>query len=169
MSHTYTTPAQDAARIRKTLKAAKIGNSRQISVRAKSYSLGSSLNIEINDPAVDIREVMTIAASSERVQYDSATGEVLCGGNRHLFVRYSDAAAEAFAASNADALAKMMNGNNEDWTEVDGKRFRLCRSEVYSGDMELERVDECGKRHWLPRREYLNAVTLSAAILYQRG
>lgn len=174
MSTKYTTATEDAARIRKTLKASNIANARQVSVRAKSYSMGSSLDISINDPAVDIKEVRTIAQSSEHVRRCEYTGEILCGGNRHLFVSYSTTAAEAFAAANVEAIAKLMEfpedeGHGGEVVEIEGRRLCVFKSLQYAGDLELATMDDlCGRRRWLPRRQYLTAVEMAKAILSMR-
>lgn len=107
MSYTYQSPAEAAAEIRGKLKALYGITSRQVSVRAKSFSMGSSLDVTINDPAVDIREVRNVADSKEKIDRDMY-GEILSGGNHYLDVRYGDKAAEAFAAANADAIAKLV-------------------------------------------------------------
>jgi len=78
---TYTTPAQDAARIRSTLKKMGVGQ-KKVSVRSSS----GSISIEIHDPTVDIKEVKNVSASSESIRYCEATGEILCGGNRFVFI-----------------------------------------------------------------------------------
>lgn len=175
MSTKYTTAAQDAARIRKTLKAAKIANTRQVSIRARSYSLGSSIDVVIHDHTVDIKEVRTIAQSAEHVRRCEYSGEILSGGNRYLSVSYSDAAAEAFAAVNADAIAKLMifpsgESHGGDVVEIEGRRLCVFKSVQYGGDLELATMDDLSfRRHWLPRREHLNPVTMAKAILSMRA
>lgn len=174
MGTKYTTASEDAARIRKTLKAANIANARQVSVRSKSYSMGSSLDVSINDHTVDIKEVRTIAQSSEHVRRCEFSGEILSGGNRFLTVSYSTAAAEAFAAVHADAIAKLLQFPEGDMhggevVEIDGRRVCVFKSMQYAGDLELCAMDELSApRRWLPRRQYLTALEMAKAILSMR-
>ena len=174
MSTKYTTAAEDSARIRKTRKSAKIANARQVSVKAKSYSMGSSLTISINDHTVDIKEVRTIAQSSEHVRRCDYSGEILSGGNRYLTVSYSAEAAEAFAALHADAIAKLMQFPEGDMhggevVEIDGRRLCVFKSMQYAGDLELSSLEEfASRRRWLPRRQYLTPAELAKAILSMR-
>ena len=83
----YTTAAQDAAVIRGQLKA--LGwTSRQVSVRSSEYSMGSEVRVVIKDPSVPIDVVRGIAKQAEYIRRD-AHGDILGGGNRFVYVRYS--------------------------------------------------------------------------------
>ena len=97
--------------IRTKLKEAHGITSRQVSVRIRH---GSSINIDINDPSVDIKEVENIAKGYESVDRCEFSGEILAGGNTFVFVDYTakakDAAYEAkkeFWDGVADAYAKL--------------------------------------------------------------
>jgi len=81
----YTTPAEDAANIRAQYKA--LGwSQKMISVRAKSFSMGSSITVEIKSAEVDRDEAEKIAVNvAERIDRDWY-GDILNGGNRYVHV-----------------------------------------------------------------------------------
>jgi copper chaperone CopZ len=165
MNTKYQSPAEAAAEIRGKLKKLYGITSRQVSVRCASFSMGSSLDVTINDPAVDIREVRNVADSKEKISRCEMTGEILSGGNRYLDVRYGKKAAEAFAAANAEALAKLVSnlpavgsGTSGPEVEIDGKRLIVCRAD---NGCDLIVRDVTGPESyrvmpaWLPREDYL--------------
>lgn len=160
--------AQASQTIRQKLKKLHGITSRQVSVRIKTYTLGSSIYITINDPAVDIREVQNVANKHERVDYDQFTGEILCGGNTHLFVGYSDAAAEIYAKQNAMALATLMLNihDREDGpqVELEGRTFYI---ENDGRDLTL-RTTGMSKSGWIPDASRLTPALLARSILAMR-
>jgi hypothetical protein len=87
---TYLSTTDRAAIIRKALKA-KGWNSRDVSVRADYYSMGSSLRIVIKNADVPLSVVEAIANEHESIDRDQF-GEILSGGNRFVDVGYSSAA-----------------------------------------------------------------------------
>lgn len=95
----YTSPAEDAAKIRAALKARGI-TSRQVSVKSSSFSMGSAIDVTIKAPGISVKMVREIAETFERVSRCEITGEILSGGNRYVSVtldwRMLDAAAERF-------------------------------------------------------------------------
>lgn len=88
--------AAAANRIRTELKALFGWTSRDVSVRADSYSMGSTIRVTIKTARVIAAEVERIANSEEDVRRDH-TGEILCGGNRFVDVSYSDELMAALA------------------------------------------------------------------------
>lgn len=170
---TYTSPAEDAAHIRAECKRLLGANQRQVSVRSRSYSMGSSLDIDIHDPAVDITKVREIAEPHESISRDEYTGEILSGSNRYLTVRYSDKAAEAFTASHPD-LVKLLaevpaQGSGRIYLvlPVDGRRVYLSRD---GWQLSLRDMNAAGgKPHWLPDAPHLTVQHLAAAVLGMRG
>lgn len=94
MMTTYISTTDRAAIIRTALKHQHGWSSRQVSVRADYYSMGSSINVTIKDPNVPLDVVTTIAKQQERVDRDCATGEILSGGNRFVHISYSSAVLE---------------------------------------------------------------------------
>ena len=147
---TYQTPAEAAADIRRELKAKGI-SSRQVSVRAKSFSMGSSIDIEIHDPAVSIKTVHAAADAKEKIDRDM-WGEILSGGNRYLHVSYSNRAVDAFLAANAEACAALLRDlppqhSNVGGPEVqlDGKRLVVFR-EHNGVSLMVRNVDDCSQR-----------------------
>jgi hypothetical protein len=73
--------AEDAKEIRRTLK--KQFPLTKFSVRSKSYSMGSSINVSWLDGPTS-QEVKEITKSKKQVSYDSC-GEILSGGNQFVF------------------------------------------------------------------------------------
>ena len=98
-----------AAEIRATLKARHGWNARQVSVRASYYSMGSSIDVTIKDPAISLPTVKAIAEGAEHIRRCEATGEILGGGNRYVSVRYSHEAQEILGRRYADAVQRAVN------------------------------------------------------------
>lgn len=126
---TYTSTTDHAADIRQTLKARYGWTSRDVSVRAESYSMGSSIHVRIKNPAVAIEPVRAIAMQSEDISRDERTGEILSGGNRFVYVSYTADALTALAAPHVDAVrrAKQDLEHSSDHTliPIDGTEFLL--------------------------------------------
>jgi hypothetical protein len=81
----YTTPAEDAAQIRAAYK--RHGwSSKDISVRARSYSMGSSIDVVVKRPGIPLAVVKGIAETCEKIDRCEITGEILSGGNRFVSV-----------------------------------------------------------------------------------
>ena len=78
--------------IRSKLKKTYGITSRQVSVRTRH---GSSINVDINDPEVDIKEVENIAKGYESVDRCEFSGEIFAGGNTFVFVDYTAKAKQA--------------------------------------------------------------------------
>lgn len=96
---TYTSATEDAAAIRKALKAQGI-TSRQVSVVAENFSNGSAVNILVKAPGISVATVKEIAEPFERIRRCDYTGEILSGGNRYVSIAIDhvplDARAETF-------------------------------------------------------------------------
>ena len=103
------TTTDHAARIRADLKRLHGWTSRQVSVRAEYFSLGSSIEIVIKDPAIPRKAVKAIAEPAERLHRCEITGEILGGGNRYLSVRYSNEAQAIHGRRYADAVQRAVN------------------------------------------------------------
>jgi hypothetical protein len=89
MTRTYTSAAQDAATIRAAIKERWGLSSRQVSVRAEEYSMGSSVNVRVKAAGAPLAAIEELARSvAERIRRDDATGEILSGGNRFVFVEW---------------------------------------------------------------------------------
>ena len=85
-----------AAAIRQTLKARYGWSSRQVSVRADYYSMGSAIRVTIKDAAVMPSTVEAVAKQAESIDYCQVTGEILSGGNRFVTVSYDQDVLTAF-------------------------------------------------------------------------
>ena len=92
-----TTAAEAAREIRTRLKAAGVP-ARAVSVRASSYSMGSTISVKILDIAIDFATVKAAANPEEHVRRDEY-GEILGGGNRFVDLSYCDDVLAAVAAS----------------------------------------------------------------------
>ncbi len=103
----YTSCAESAAKIRSAYKA-RGWNSRQISVRADTYSMGSSVRIEIKDGSIPLHVARSLADGQERIRRDEHSGEILSGGNRFVFVELSDQARAFKAAPYVAAVVRAM-------------------------------------------------------------
>lgn len=76
----YTTPAQDAAEIRKAFKVAGI----KASVRTQTYTGGSTIQVDLKKGS--FKAAKEIALGFEKVDRCSVTGEILGGSNRYISV-----------------------------------------------------------------------------------
>lgn len=96
MSQTQSLSTTDrAAAIRAALKARHI-SSRQVSIRAEYFSMGSAIRVSIKDAAVPLALVKAIAEDHESIRRCEMTGDILSGGNRYVTVSYAQSALERF-------------------------------------------------------------------------
>jgi hypothetical protein len=100
------TTTEYAAQIRQALKRQHGWSSRQVSVRAEYFSLGSSIEIVVKDPSIPLPAVKAIAQRAESIRRDEMTGEILGGGNRYVSVTYSHEAQEIIGRRYADAVQR---------------------------------------------------------------
>ena len=70
--------ASEAKTIRANLKAAGY-NQKRVSVRSNSYSMGSSVRVEVKDPTADFKLIERIAKGEESYSRCEASGEILSG------------------------------------------------------------------------------------------
>ena len=103
------TTTEHAAEIRETLKREHRWTSRQVSVRAEHFSMGSSIHVEIKDPAVPLPVVKAVAETAERIHRDERTGEILGGGNRYVSVCYSREAMTIIGRRYGDVVQLAVN------------------------------------------------------------
>ena len=87
----YVSPAEAAKNIRSSLKAKGVP-ARAVSVRSDS----GSISVVVKDSSVNYSMVKEIAQGQERVSRDMY-GDILSGGNRHVFVRLDDDMVKAVA------------------------------------------------------------------------
>ncbi len=136
-----TSTAQLSKTIRDTLKKAYGITSKQVSIKTHNYSMGSSIYINIHDPAIDIKDVENIANPKESVRRDES-GEILSGGNRFVFVGYSDRARAALQAQpdvatliqalidgeqpKGDSSGTMVTSGEHEYCLTIRDGFRLC-------------------------------------------
>lgn len=129
MESTYIGTTERAALIRAELKKRHGWKQTDVSVRARHYSLGSSIDISIKNPAVPLAAVKEIAVEHESIDRD-ASGEILSGGNRFVSVGYSSEAREALAAQWLPAVQaaaeELANSDNASYLfPVEGTAFLI--------------------------------------------
>lgn len=120
-----------AAQIRAALKA-KGWTSRDVSVRAEYYSMGSSIHVVIKNPDVPLAPVEAEANAHEKIDRDQ-WGDILSGGNRYVHVNYSSEANAALARRHMDAMtaaAAVLDSYGQDsnaLVDIGATGFRLGR------------------------------------------
>lgn len=92
---------EHAKEIRATLKAKHGWSTRDVSVRSKYFSMGSSVDVTIKNPTVPLPVVKAIAEAAESIRRCEITGEILSGGNRYVSVSYSHEAQAMIASGYA--------------------------------------------------------------------
>ncbi len=76
-----------AKEIRQTLK--KLGyTSRQVSVRAQYFSMGSEITVKIKDITCNFAAIHEIAHAHARIHRCAYSGDILGGGNRYIDVSW---------------------------------------------------------------------------------
>jgi hypothetical protein len=98
-----------AAQIRSTLKKAHGWSSRQVSVRSEYFSMGSSIDVIVKDPAIPLPAVKEVAEGAESIRRCEVSGEILSGGNRYVSVRYSHEAQQTIGARYLEAVQKAVD------------------------------------------------------------
>jgi len=94
---------EKTAAIRKELK--KHGwNSRQVSVRGRSCTYSSAIDVRVRDPKIPLAVVERIANEHADVRRCEVTGDILMGGNTYVSVSYEAGALDPYVAA---VLTKM--------------------------------------------------------------
>ena len=101
----YQNATDAAAEVRAALKKAGF-SSKQVSVRAEYFSLGSAINVRIKDGQVPLPLVKDIAEGKERISRCEITGEILGGGNRYVNLSISPEAKALKARRFIEAVEK---------------------------------------------------------------
>lgn len=156
MSSTYLTATEKAAKIRATYK--RLGwTSRDVSVRARTFSMGEDVRVEIKSPRVDYLQAKKIAEGEEEIARDQF-GEILSGGNTyvnvslsrevglHIVHKYLDIlnkAAEKLDPKDPNMLALIEGLPGKWWLGLQdyGRGFKLWRDDSFvCGRMDLEGI-----------------------------
>ena len=98
-----------AAQIRSTLKNKHGWSSRQVSVRAEYFSMGSSIEVTVKDPAIPLPVIKSVAEGAESIRRCEISGEILGGGNRYVSVKYSHEAQQAIGSRYLEAVQKAVD------------------------------------------------------------
>ncbi len=123
---------EKAKDIRTELKKRYGWTGKQVSVKSDHYSLGSSINVRIKDPAVWIKQVEDIAESKEEVRRDEWTGEILGGGNLYVNVNYEHAALKVRAArylADVQEVAGQLEAGTSSLLRIPGTPYLLGRNQ----------------------------------------
>jgi hypothetical protein len=112
------TSIRPAQALRTALKAAGF-NARRVSVR----EYHNTLRVTVRDVSASLSKVTAIAAPFERVSRCETTGEILCGGNIFVNVRYTK---EAVAPVKAAILVVLDSAPADQWVAVLGN-FRAVK------------------------------------------
>jgi hypothetical protein len=108
-----------AAQIRSTLKVKHGWTSRQVSVRAEYFSMGSSIEVTVKDPAIPLPVVKAIAEGAESIRRCEVSGEILSGGNRYVSVRYSHEAQQTIGARYLEAVQRAVEAVTPDSSRLE--------------------------------------------------
>lgn len=146
------TTTEEAADIRAQYKA--LGwSSRDVSVRADYFSMGSSIRVLVKSVKVDPHKARAIAEGRERIDRCEYTGEILSGGNRYVHVdyspEYSEILARRFIAQVEAAAALLATESDSALVIIEGTDGR--------GFLSHGQWRGCGMQLWLDddiRRQY---------------
>lgn len=131
MMNSSLSTTEHAAYIRHQLKTQYGWTSRQVSVKARSYSMGSSIDVRIKDASVPIAVVKEIAQKAERIDRDPS-GEILSGGNRFVSVSYDSdvlqAMGERWSPAVEAAAGQLADGDDHSLIAITGTAMYVGRS-----------------------------------------
>ena len=123
---------EHAASIRGQLK--KMGwSSRDVSIRANYYSMGSSIDVNIKNPRVSLEKVKKIAEQAEVIRRDDYSGEILGGGNRFVHVSYTSEAMQELCSKYLPAIniavARLARENENALIDVEGTPYLIGKNQ----------------------------------------
>ncbi len=126
------TTQERAKAIRQALKREHGWTAKHVSVRSHLYSMGSSIRIVIKDATVLRPAVERIANEHESVRRCEYSGDILSGGNRFVFVEYSEEArqamAEPYKAPVSAAMAELAPDDDRTLKPVKGTGAHVGRN-----------------------------------------
>jgi len=121
---------EKAGHIRKTLKQYGI-TSKQVSVRSKYFSGGSSIDLNIKDMLVDFQLVESIAQAQEKIDRCEVTQEILSGGNTYVHTQYDWKIKDAFIEELKVTYAKEIETLEKEGDVVIGN-YSIKKSDSYN-------------------------------------
>ncbi|EIV99897.1 hypothetical protein [Thermoanaerobacter siderophilus] len=101
-----------AEEIRKRLKNHGI-TSRQVSVRAKTYTFDEAIDVRIKDLSVSKKLVETIAEEYKYIRWDEFTNEILNGGNIYVSVDFDYEALRKKAKEFTEVAKRILKERNK--------------------------------------------------------
>ena len=131
------TATEIATQIRTRLKSEMGLTGKQVSVKAKSFSMGQSVDIFVK-AITDFRKIEGIAYEFQHIRRDEVTGEVLSGGNTYISVEPDWDFRSALSLSLMEVSSAIWGKLAEDGDMVEHGGFELVRSRdavrIYKGD-----------------------------------
>lgn len=151
MNTTPTTTADHAAVVRQALKTRFGWTSRDVSVRADNFSMGSALRLRIKSTRVSAAAVREVASASERIDRDERTGDILSGGNRYVSVSWDEdvlaAVGAPYVARVEAAVAAREDAGDSSLIPVEGTPYMVgrgrCGNEYSVWEREAGHRQEC--------------------------
>jgi len=117
-----------AETIRDQLRARFDIKPRQVSVRIHRYSMGSSINVTVKDPDLDLAPIREIAEGQQQVRRCEITHDILSGGNLFINAHYSmdalDTRRERLRAPVESAIAKSREAGDDAMRPVEGTSIK---------------------------------------------
>lgn len=139
------TNKERSAAIRAEIK--KLGyNSRQVSVRSGFCGYSDYTHITIKDAKADIKEIEKACKKFQSVDYDSATGEILAGGNTYIHVQYDYDAISKATEANIEKAESLVNDIDDYYVlfKDEKKEIVLCKQNELFGIEVFENESKYG-------------------------
>ena len=139
------TNKERSASIRAGIK--KLGyNSRQVSVRSGFCGYSEYTHVTIKDVKADIREIEKACKKFQSIDFDSATGEILAGGNTYVHVQYDYDAIEKATDANIEKAESLVNEIDDYYVlfKDEKKEIVLCKRNELFDIAVFENESKCG-------------------------
>lgn len=105
-----------------------------------------SINATVKDLSIPLKDVEELVKSYEEIDYDVASGEILCGANTFVFVRYDYKAMETARNEHmekAEEIFETNKGNIVDIMECGNRKLKFYGD---CGNSWVETSDGTGRR-----------------------
>lgn len=122
------TNKERSAAIRAEIK--KLGyNSRQVSIRSGFCGYSDYTHVTIKDVKANIKEIEKACKKFQSVDYDSATGEILAGGNTYIHVQYDYDAINKATDANIEKAESLVKDVDDYYVlfKDENKEIVLCK------------------------------------------
>ena len=125
----------------------KLGyNSRQVSVRSGFCGYSDYTHITIKDAKANIKEIEKASKKFQSVDYASATGEILAGGNTYIHVQYDYDAISKATEANFEKAESLVNDIDDYYVlfKDEKKEIVLCKQNELFGIEVFENESKYG-------------------------